>query len=72
MVSTIRDRITVRMTDEMIARIDAWIADQDGYVSRQEAVRRLVLLSFDELDRHEHARPAPRGENAGTEQPRRS
>lgn len=32
-------RITVRMTDEMISRIDAWIALQPHYVSRQEFVR---------------------------------
>src|SRR5690606_9614800 len=38
-------RITVRMTDTMIAQIDAWIACQSGYVSRQETVRRLVALS---------------------------
>lgn len=36
------DRITVRMTADMIERIDAWIATQPGYVSRQEAVRRFV------------------------------
>lgn len=36
------DRITVRMNAAMLARIDAWIADQPGYVSRQEAVRRCI------------------------------
>lgn len=41
------DRITVRMTDEMIASIDAWIATQPGYVSRQEAVRRFVVFSLE-------------------------
>lgn len=40
------DRITVRMSPEMLARLDAWIADQSGYVSRQEAVRRCVDLVF--------------------------
>lgn len=45
-----QNRITVRMTDEMIVRLDAWIAGQPGYVSRQEAVRRLVGLSFLHLD----------------------
>lgn len=40
------DRITVRMSPEMLARLDAWIADQSGYVSRQEAVRRCVDLAF--------------------------
>lgn len=38
------ERITVRMTSEMIARIDAWIQEQPHYVSRQEAVRRCVDL----------------------------
>jgi hypothetical protein len=32
------------MTSEMIARIDAWIANQSGYVSRQDAVRHCVDL----------------------------
>ncbi len=32
------ERITVRMTDELISRLDAWIAAQPGHVSRQEAV----------------------------------
>lgn len=41
-----RERITVRMTAEMIARIDAWIAEQAGYVSRQGAVRRMVESSL--------------------------
>lgn len=39
-----KERITVRMTSEMIARIDAWIAHQPGYVSRQDAVRHCVDL----------------------------
>ena len=43
-------RITVRMTDKMIAQIDAWIASQSGYVSRQEAVRRLVAFSLEQAD----------------------
>ncbi|MER8372321.1 ribbon-helix-helix domain-containing protein [Mesorhizobium sp. M1406] len=37
-----RNTITVRMADEMIAQIDALIAEQSGYVSRQEVVRHLV------------------------------
>lgn len=41
------DRITIRMTAEMIARIDQWIAKYPGYISRQEAVRRLVDLALD-------------------------
>lgn len=38
------DRITVRMSPAMLAMIDAWIAAQPGYVSRQEAVRRCVEM----------------------------
>lgn len=45
-----QNRITVRMTDEMIARIDAWLSRQSGYVSRQEAVRRLVTFSLEYAD----------------------
>jgi Arc/MetJ-type ribon-helix-helix transcriptional regulator len=37
-----KDRITVRMSSEMLARLDAWIANQTSYVSRQEAVRRCL------------------------------
>lgn len=40
-------RVTIRMTADMSARIDAWIAAQTGHVSRQEAVRRLVDLALD-------------------------
>jgi hypothetical protein len=40
------DRITVRINSAMLARIHAWIADQSGYVSRQEAVRWCVELVF--------------------------
>lgn len=40
----LHERITIRMTSEMVARIDAWIVDQPGYVSRQDAVRRCVDL----------------------------
>ncbi|MGC1271840.1 MAG: hypothetical protein WA842_14715 [Croceibacterium sp.] len=32
------------MTSDMIARIDAWIATNPNYVSRQDAVRRCVDL----------------------------
>lgn len=42
-----RERVTVRMTDEMIARLDGWIASQPGYVSRQEAVRRCVDFALE-------------------------
>lgn len=45
-----RERITVRMTDEMISRLDAWIAAQPGYVSRQEVVRRCVALVLESSD----------------------
>jgi Arc/MetJ-type ribon-helix-helix transcriptional regulator len=44
------DRITVRMTAEMIARIDSWIAAQPGYISRQEAMRRFVEFALERLD----------------------
>lgn len=40
----LHERITIRMTSEMIARIDAWMADQPGYVSRRDAVRHCVDL----------------------------
>ncbi|WP_108461638.1 ribbon-helix-helix domain-containing protein [Devosia naphthalenivorans] len=43
-----QERITVRMTSEMVARIDAWIASQAGYVSRQDAVRRCVDFALGE------------------------
>ena len=43
-IPALKERITVRMTSEMIARIDAWIAHQPGYVSRQDAVRHCVDL----------------------------
>jgi hypothetical protein len=45
----LHERITIRMTSEMIARIDAWIADQPGYVSRQDAVRHCVDLVFPQI-----------------------
>lgn len=37
-----QERITVRMTDDMISRLDAWIASQNRYLSRQEVVRRCI------------------------------
>lgn len=39
-------RVTVRMSPEMIARLDAWIAGQSGYVSRQDAVRYCIECMF--------------------------
>ena len=36
----------VRMHDQQIASIDAWIAMQDGEMSRPEAIRRLVELGL--------------------------
>jgi hypothetical protein len=45
----VQNRITLRMTDDMIARIDAWILTQTGFVSRQEAVRRLLGFSLDHV-----------------------
>ena len=38
------ERVTVRMTAEMISRLDEWIATGPGYVSRQDVVRRCVEL----------------------------
>lgn len=42
-----QDRITVRMNTDLVARIDEWIGDPPAYVSRQEAVRRLVSFALD-------------------------
>lgn len=42
-----KDRITVRMSPDLIARIDEWIGERPGYVSRQEAVRRLLAFALD-------------------------
>lgn len=53
---TLQERITIRMTPEMIARIDAWIATQPGYVSRQDAVRRCVNVV---LGPEQHSNDAP-------------
>jgi hypothetical protein len=36
----------VRMHDQQIAAIDAWIALQDTEISRPEAIRRLVELGL--------------------------
>ena len=41
-----RERVTVRMTNEMIFRLDAWIAAQPHYISRQELVRRCVEFAL--------------------------
>ena len=46
-----KERITIRMSSEMIARIDAWIARQPGYVSRQDAVRHCVNLILSQSER---------------------
>ena len=40
------------MTEEMFAQIDWWIARQPGYVSRQEAVRRLLALSLEGTEQY--------------------
>jgi Arc/MetJ-type ribon-helix-helix transcriptional regulator len=47
----VRDRITVRVTDEMIARMDALIASQPFYVSRQEVVRRCLQFVLEHPER---------------------
>lgn len=44
MSRALQERITIRMTTEMISRIDEWIATQPDYVSRQDAIRRCVDL----------------------------
>jgi hypothetical protein len=36
----------VRMHDQQIAAIDAWMKMQDGPISRPEAIRRLVELGL--------------------------
>lgn len=45
-IEPMMDRITVRMNSRMLALIDAWIAEQPGYVSRQEVVRRCIEMTF--------------------------
>jgi hypothetical protein len=64
-----QDRITIRMSPELIERLDEWIAAQPGYVSRQEAMRRLATFALDQgclIDPNadnecdgEYARPVP-------------
>jgi hypothetical protein len=39
-------RITVRMTDPMLADIDAWLSTQPDRLSRQEAVRLCVAFAL--------------------------
>ena len=41
------DRITIRMPADLIEKLDGWIAMQPGYVSRQEAIRRFVVLALE-------------------------
>jgi hypothetical protein len=38
--------IGVRLLDEPLARLDAWIAEQDQEMSRPEAVRRLLEIGL--------------------------
>ena len=40
--------VLIRLHDEQIEKIDRWIAAQDGVVTRQEAIRRLVEMALDE------------------------
>lgn len=42
-----QDRITIRMAPALIERIDEWIDTYPGYLSRQEAIRRLVTFALD-------------------------
>lgn len=37
-----RTAVLVKMLPEQLARLDAWIEDQDAAISRPEAVRQLV------------------------------
>lgn len=53
------DRITVRMKLDMIRQIDAWIARQPGYVSRQEAVRLFVAYALNNIQNSNAEKPAP-------------
>jgi hypothetical protein len=40
-------QIVTRMQPDQLLRLDAWIAEQDGELSRPEAVRRLVDKALD-------------------------
>jgi hypothetical protein len=37
---------TMRLSDDFIAKVDAWAADQDDEPGRSEAIRRLVELGL--------------------------
>ena len=37
---------TIRLSDEFIATVDGWAAEQDDQPSRSEAIRRLVELGL--------------------------
>jgi Ribbon-helix-helix protein, copG family len=37
---------TIRLSDEFLAKVDAWAAAQDDNPSRSEAIRRLVELGL--------------------------
>lgn len=43
-----QDRITIRMSADLMERLDQWIATQAGFVSRQEAMRQLVASALDQ------------------------
>jgi len=67
----LHERITIRMTSKIIARIDAWMADQPGYVSRQDAVRHcvdLVLPQNGQEERRVSALGETRAEQANEQQ----
>ena len=38
--------IAAKLPAELVQRIDAWRASQEGNVSRQEAVKRLLIAHF--------------------------
>ena len=37
---------TIRLSDQFIARVDAWAAQQSEEIGRSEAIRRLVELGL--------------------------
>jgi hypothetical protein len=45
--ATGRDPVrAMRLSDDFVAKVDAWAAKQDGQLGRTEAIRRLVELGL--------------------------
>jgi metal-responsive CopG/Arc/MetJ family transcriptional regulator len=42
--------ITIRLSRDLLKRIDCWIASQDGPVSRSDAIRHLAELALDNAE----------------------